>query len=73
MEPELQVIEDRQLAVISRLRQLRDTVDDLIRKSGGPQAAAVKESPVQSRVSGGVTCASSSGAISASFPSVCKP
>lgn len=34
MDPELQAIEDRQLQVIARLRQLRDSVDGLIKKAG---------------------------------------
>lgn len=34
MDPELQAIEDRQLQVIARLKELRDSVDSLIKKAG---------------------------------------
>lgn len=49
MEPELQAIEERQLEVISRLRQLRETVDELINKAGGPRTVQHPGSNVVSK------------------------
>lgn len=50
MDPELEAVEVRQLEVISRLRQMRDKVDDLIGKVGnqacGQKSSALKKSTV---------------------------
>ncbi|CAL8118234.1 unnamed protein product [Orchesella dallaii] len=66
MDPQLQAIEDRQLEVIARLRQLRDKVNDMITKSGGVKAAQSKtlnKTPVK--------CASKSNSSVSSRPSTC--
>jgi len=67
MDPQFQAIEDRQLEVIGRLRQLRDKVNDMIDKSGGVKAAQSKisrQAPVKSS-------SKSSSSVSTGGPSSC--
>ncbi|ODN04105.1 Aminoacyl tRNA synthase complex-interacting multifunctional protein 2 [Orchesella cincta] len=66
MDPQFEAIEERQLQVIARLRQLRDTVNDMIVKSGAKegQGKVSKQAPVN-------TASKASTCLSSARPSTC--